>query len=135
MTTSATFATGHAIRTQVLGSAYVEKSTQGLDDFSRPFYELATEYCWGSVWGRPGLDRRTRSLLNLAMLSALNRSQEFKMHVRGAVNNGCSKEEVMETLLQVGIYCGVPAGAEAFRLAKEVFAEIAAEPAANGAAP
>ncbi len=125
------FETGLAVRTRVLGQAFVARSQGGLDDFSRPFYELAIEYCWGNVWAREGLDMRTRSLLNLAMLSSQNRSNEFRMHVRGAINNGCSKAEIRETLIQVAIYCGVPTGAESFKLAKEVFAEIESETTAQ----
>jgi 4-carboxymuconolactone decarboxylase len=94
------------------------------DDFSRPLQELVTEYCWGTVWSRPGLDRKTRSLLNLAMLTALNRPHEVKLHVRGALNNGCSKNDIMEVLLQTAIYCGVPAAMDSLRGAKEIFHEV-----------
>ncbi|HEY6864735.1 MAG TPA: 4-carboxymuconolactone decarboxylase [Burkholderiales bacterium] len=114
---------GLAVRREVLGSDYVERQLATADDFNRPLQDLLTEYCWGAVWARPQLPRKTRSLLNLAMLSALNRSTEFKTHVRGALKNGCTKDEIREVLLQVAIYCGAPAGVEAFRLAREVFAE------------
>jgi 4-carboxymuconolactone decarboxylase len=115
---------GLEVRKAVLGDAYVGAAMQGLDAFSKPLQELVTEYCWGAIWTRPGLDRRTRSLLNLAMLTALNRAHEFKLHVRGALTNGATRAEIMETLLQAAVYCGVPAGVEAFRLAREVFAEL-----------
>ena len=118
------FERGLEIRKSVLGAEFVEKSFQAADDFNRPMQELVTEYCWGAVWGREGLPRKTRSLLNLAMLSALNRPHELKMHVRGALTNGVSKEEITEVFLQVAIYCGVPAAVDAFRSAREVFAEL-----------
>ncbi len=117
------FENGLEVRRAVLGAAYVDKSIASADDFNRPMQELVTEYCWGAIWTRPGLDRKTRSLLNLAMLSALNRPHELKLHVRGALNNGVSKAEITEVFLQVAVYCGVPAAIESFRLAKEVFAE------------
>jgi 4-carboxymuconolactone decarboxylase len=115
---------GLAVRRAVLGPEHVDKSLGLADDFTRPIQELVTEYCWGEIWTRPGLDRRTRSLINLAMLTALNRSHEIRLHVRGALNNGVTKEEMMEVFMQCIIYCGVPAGMEAMRVAKEVFAEI-----------
>jgi len=115
---------GLEIRKAVLGKEFVEKSYNTADDFSRPLQELVTEYCWGAVWGREELPRKTRSMLNLAMLSALNRPHELKMHVRGALTNGVSREEIREVLLQVAIYCGVPAAVDAFRTAREVLAEI-----------
>lgn len=117
------FEQGLKTRRDVLGSAYVDKAIANADEFSKPLQELVTQYCWGDVWNRPGLDRKTRSLLNLAMLTALNRPHELKLHIRGALNNGVSKEEIRETFLQAAIYCGVPAGVESFRLAKEVFAQ------------
>jgi 4-carboxymuconolactone decarboxylase len=117
------FEKGIQIRREVLGAEHVEASTTA-DDFSRPLQELVTEYCWGTVWARPGLERKTRSLLNLAMLTALNRPHEVKLHLKGALNNGCSKNEIMEVLLQTAIYCGVPAAMHSFRLAKEVFQEV-----------
>lgn len=114
---------GLRIRREVLGAEYVDKSIATADDFNRPLQELVTEYCWGAVWSRPGLSRKMRSLINLAMLTALNRPHEVKLHLKGALNNGCSKEEIMEVLLQTAIYCGVPAAIDSFRLAREVFAE------------
>lgn len=118
------FEKGLAIRSAVLGKEYVDKSINSADSFNQPMQELVTEYCWGRVWGRDGLDRKTRSFLNLAMLSALNRPHEIKVHVRGAINNGLTREEICEVFLQVAIYCGVPAAVDSFRIAKEVFAEI-----------
>lgn len=120
------FDEGLAVRRAVLGSDYVDRSLAAADDFNRPMQELVTEYCWGEVWTRPGLPRQTRSLINLAMLTALNRPHEVKIHLKGALNNGCSKEEIMEVLLQTAIYCGVPAAIDSFRLAREVFAEAEA---------
>ena len=119
-----TFDKGLAIRRAVLGSEYVDKSIAAADDFTRPLQEIVTQYCWGEVWGRPNLERKTRSLLNLAMLSALNRPHEVQLHVRGALNNGVTKEEIREVFLQVAIYCGVPAAMDSFRIAKEVFTEM-----------
>ena len=119
-----TFDKGLDIRRAVLGSEYVDKSIAAADDFTRPLQEIVTQYCWGEVWGRPGLDRKTRSFLNLAMLSALNRPHEVKLHVRGALNNGVTKDEIREVFLQVAIYCGVPAAMDSFRIAKEVFKEM-----------
>ncbi len=119
-----TFDKGLAIRRAVLGSEYVDKSLAAADDFTRPLQEIVTQYCWGEVWGRPNLERKTRSLLNLAMLSALNRPHEVKLHVRGALNNGVTKDEIREVFLQVAIYCGVPAAMDSFRIAKEVFKEM-----------
>ena len=114
---------GLKVRREVLGADYVDKQIASADDFNRPMQNLVTEYCWGAIWNRPGLDRRTRSMLNLAMLSALNRHHEFKAHVKGAIKNGVTKQEITEVLLQVAIYCGVPAGVEHFRLAREAFKE------------
>ena len=121
--TTETYDKGLEIRRAVLGNVYVDKAMAAADDFNQPMQELVTEYCWGSVWGRPGLPRKTRSLLNLAMLSALNRSPELKLHVRGALTNGVTKNEIAEVFLQVAIYCGVPSAIDAFRTAREVFAE------------
>jgi 4-carboxymuconolactone decarboxylase len=115
---------GLAIRRAVLGAQYVDKSLQSADDFTQPMQELVTEYCWGEIWTRPGLDRRMRSFLNLVMLTALNRPHEIKLHIRGALNNGVTREEMREVFLQCAIYCGVPAALDAMRIAKEVFAEI-----------
>ncbi len=117
------FDEGLAVRRAVLGAEYVDKSIAGADDFNMAMQELVTEYCWGEIWTRPGLDRKTRSLINLAMLTALNRPHEVKIHLRGALNNGVTKDEIKEVLLQTAIYCGVPAAIDSFRLAREVFAE------------
>ncbi|OGA13676.1 MAG: 4-carboxymuconolactone decarboxylase [Betaproteobacteria bacterium RIFCSPHIGHO2_12_FULL_69_13] len=114
---------GLKTRREVLGAEWVDKSQASLDDFNRPFMELVNSYCWNDVWNRPGLDRKTRSMLNLAMLSALNRPHELKLHVNGALNNGLTKEQIREVFLQVAIYCGVPAAVEAFRIAREAFKE------------
>jgi 4-carboxymuconolactone decarboxylase len=118
------FEKGLAIRKSVLGAEYVDKSIAAADDFNRPLQELTTEYCWGWCWGREGLDKKTRSIINLAMISALNRPHELKMHVKGAIANGLTKDEIREVLLQVAIYCGIPAGVDSFRVAKEALAEI-----------
>lgn len=118
------FDQGLRTRREVLGADYVDRAIQNADDFNRPMQELVTQYCWGDVWSRPGLDRRTRSLLNLAMLTALNRPHELKLHVRGALNNGLSKDEIKEVFLQTAIYCGVPAAIDSFRVAREVFQEM-----------
>ncbi len=117
------FETGLAIRKAVLGEAFVDKAIANADDFTMPLQRLATEYCWGAVWGREELPKTTRSLLNLAMLSALNRSQELKTHVGGALRNGVSKTQIREPLPQVAIDCGVPAAVEAFRVARKAIAE------------
>jgi len=113
--------TGHKIRREVLGAGHVDRATANMDAFNRRFQEFMTEYCWGGVWSQPVLDRKQRSLNNLCILSALNRPEEFKAHVRGAINNGCSVDEISETLIQVTVYVGVPAGVNAFKLASEVF--------------
>ena len=117
------FEKGLEVRRAVLGKDFVDKSISDADDFTHPLQELITEYCWGSVWARPGLPLKTRSLINLAMLTALNRPREVKLHLLGALNNGCSKEEIMEVLLQTAIYCGIPAAVDSFRTAKEFFQE------------
>lgn len=114
---------GLVVRKEVLGAEYVERNVKAADDFSMPMQEYATEACWGWLWARPQFPRKTRSLINLAMLSALNRPHEFKVHVKGALTNGCTREEIREVLLQVAVYCGVPAGVEAFRLAREAMKE------------
>jgi 4-carboxymuconolactone decarboxylase len=111
---------GLKVRREVLGAEHVDRSMAGANAFTRPFQDLLNEYCWGQVWTRPGLDRRTRSLINLAMLTALNRPNELRLHVRGALNNGCTVEEIQEVLLQSAIYCGVPAALESFKVAREV---------------
>lgn len=118
------FDRGLALRKEVLGEDYVNRSMASADDFSMPMQELSTEYCWGKIWSRPGLSRRERSLLNIGMLSALNRPHELKLHVKAALNNGLSRDEIREALLQVAIYCGVPAGLDSTRLAREAFAEL-----------
>ena len=114
---------GLEIRRSVLGSEYVDNAIASADEFNQPMQELVTEVAWGTIWSRPGLPRKTRSLLNLAMLSALNRPHELKLHVRGALNNGVTKEEMQEVFLQVAVYCGAPAAIDAFRTAREVFSE------------
>jgi 4-carboxymuconolactone decarboxylase len=118
------FDKGLKIRREVLGADYVDASIRNADELTMPLQELVTQYCWGEIWTRPGLDRRTRSFLNLAMITALNRPHELKLHVRGAVNNGLTKEEIAEVFLQAAIYCGVPAAIDSFRIAKEVFKEM-----------
>jgi 4-carboxymuconolactone decarboxylase len=116
---------GLAVRREVLGAAYVDKALAEADELTQPLQELVTEYCWGAVWTRPGLPRKMRSLINLAMLTALNRPHEVRLHLRGALRNGCTKEEITEVLLQTAIYCGVPAAIDSFRIAREVFKEEA----------
>jgi 4-carboxymuconolactone decarboxylase len=118
-----TYETGLKIRSEVLGKEYVENAMKSADDFNKPFQEFVTEYCWGAGWGRPGLSRKERSMLNLAMLSILNRPHELKLHVRGALTNGLTKDQIREIFMHVAIYAGVPAGVDAFRQAREVFAE------------
>ena len=118
------FEKGLALRKQVLGAEYVEKSMASADSFSMPMQELSTEYCWGHVWTRPGLQLRERSLINIAMISALNRPHELKLHIKGALTNGVTREEIREVLMQVGIYAGIPAAVDSFRLAREAFAEL-----------
>jgi 4-carboxymuconolactone decarboxylase len=120
------FDKGLKTRREVLGADYVDNAIRNADEFNLPMQELVTQYCWGDVWNRPGLDRRTRSLLNLAMISALNRPHELKLHVRGALNNGVTKEEIQEVFLQVAVYCGMPAAIDGFRVAREAFKEMAA---------
>ncbi len=118
---------------EVLGAKHVDQSLGQVSEFSRPIQDLVTEYCWGAVWTRKGLDRKTRSLLNLAMLTALNRSHELGVHVRGAITNGCTESEIQETLLQTAIYAGVPAALESFRVAERVLKELQAAEAGKGA--
>ncbi len=130
---SARFDRGLETRRAVLGDGYVDKALAGADAFSWPMQRLATEYCWDEIWNRPGLDRKSRSVLNLGMIAALNRPHEFKAHVRGALANGLSREEIGEILLQIAVYVGIPAGVDSFRLAREAFAEIdAAADAVDG---
>ena len=121
---------GMEIRKKVLGASAVEHAMSSADDFNRPMQELSTEYCWGAVWGRDGLDHRTRSLINIAMIAALNRPHELRLHVKGARRNGVSVEEIREVLMQVAIYAGVPAGMDSFRNAKQALEEFAVEAAA-----
>jgi 4-carboxymuconolactone decarboxylase len=127
MKRSEKFERGLATRKAVLGAGYVDRSITDADDFSWPFQQLATEYCWDEIWNRPGLDWRSRSLLNLGMMSALNRPDEFKVHLRGSLATGLTKDEIQEVCLQVAIYCGMPAGREAFRLTREVFNDMGLE--------
>lgn len=119
-----TFQEGLDIRKEVLGAAHVERSLANVSEFSRPMQELVTEYCWGAVWSRDGLERKTRSLINLAMLTALNRGHELSVHVKGAINNGCTPEEIQEVLMQTAIYVGVPAALESFRIAETTLKEM-----------
>jgi 4-carboxymuconolactone decarboxylase len=118
-----TFEKGLEIRKSVLGAEFVEKSLASADDFNRPFQELVTEYCWGAIWGRETLPKKVRSMLNIAMLTALNRPHEVEMHLRGALRNGVTPDEIREVLMQAAIYCGVPAGVDSFRIARKVLAE------------
>ncbi len=121
--TDGTMDTGLKIRREVLGAEVIDQVMQNADDFTRPMQELVNEYCWGKIWSRPGLPRKTRSLLNLAMLTVLNRPQELKGHVNGALNNGATMEEIREVLLQAAIYCGVPAAQDSLRTAQAVLKE------------
>ena len=114
---------GLKTRREVLGAEYVDKSMATVDDFNQPFAELLNTYCWNDIWNRSGLPKQTRSMLNLAMLSALGKEHELKLHINGALNNGLTKEQIREVFLQVAIYCGVPAAVVSFRCAKEVFKE------------
>ena len=117
------FDSGMKTRREVLGAPWVDKSMATVDDFNQPFAELLNTYCWNDIWNRPGLPKQTRSMLNLAMLSALGKEHELKLHINGALNNGLTKEQIREVFLQVAIYCGVPAAVVSFRCAKEVFKE------------
>jgi 4-carboxymuconolactone decarboxylase len=125
------FKRGLALRREVLGPAYVDNSMSSANEFMMAFQHITTEWCWGYAWARPGLDRKTRSLMNLAMLTALNRAPEIKLHVRGALNNGVSVEEIKEALLHATVYCGIPAGLDAFKAANEVLKEMGAIAAAK----
>ncbi|WP_442583224.1 carboxymuconolactone decarboxylase family protein [Mesorhizobium sp. ASY16-5R] len=118
------FERGLKTRRAVLGSDYVDRSLEQADDFNWAMQQLTTEWCWDEIWNRPGIDRRTRSVLNLGMIAALNRPHELKLHVRGAINNGLTKDELKEIFLQIGVYCGVPAALDSFRIAKEVIKEM-----------
>ncbi|MDF0582867.1 4-carboxymuconolactone decarboxylase [Bradyrhizobium yuanmingense] len=115
---------GLEVRKAVLGEAYVNNALKNVDDFNRPFQEMLNEYCWGMVWGREELPRKTRSMLNIAMIAILNRQHEFRAHLKGALTNGVTREEIREILMQVAIYGGMPAAVDSFRIAREVFAEI-----------
>ena len=117
------FKAGLAVRRAVLGDAYVDKSLANADAFMAPIQQLITENAWGTVWTRDGLDRKTRSMLNLAMLTALNRPNELKLHLKGALNNGVTKEEICEIFLQAAVYCGAPAGLDSFKIAQQLFKE------------
>jgi 4-carboxymuconolactone decarboxylase len=121
------FDQGLKIRKEVLGKEYVEKALAAADEFSMPLQEMTTETCWGYIWGRDGLPRRDRSVINLAMISVLNRPNELKIHVKAALRNGLSKDEIAEIFLQVGCYAGIPAAVDSFRIAREAFAEYEAE--------
>lgn len=121
------FERGLQLRREVLGAEYVDRAMARADDFTRPMQELSTGWCWGEVWSRPGLSRRDRSLLNIGMISALNRPHELRLHIKAALGNGLSREEIREALLQVAIYCGVPAGMDSTRIAAEAIAEYDAE--------
>ena len=118
------FEKGLKVRKAVLGEEYVEKSLNSANHFTQAMQQLTTEWCWGEVWTREGLDRKTRSIINLSMLTALNRPHEIRVHVRGAINNGLSTDEIKEGFLQTAIYCGVPAAMDSFRIANEVFVEL-----------
>jgi 4-carboxymuconolactone decarboxylase len=120
------FEEGLQLRRQVLGSEYVDRSIGSANDFMMAFQHITTEWCWGYAWGRDTLDLKTRSMLNLAMLTALNRAAEIKLHVRGAINNGVTVEEIKEVLLHATVYCGIPAGLDAFKAANEVLTEMKA---------
>jgi 4-carboxymuconolactone decarboxylase len=121
------FERGLAVRREVLGTEYVDQSIAGADEFTRTMAEWSTAYCWGALWTRPGLDRRSRSIVNLAMISALNRPRELKLHIKAALKNGLTREEIKEIFLQVAVYAGVPAGIDSFRIAKEAFSEVHGE--------
>ena len=117
------FEAGLAARKAVLGEAYVERSLAQADDFNRDFQEVLTEFCWGACWGDETLSRQQRSLLNLGMIAALNRMEEWELHLRGAIRNGVSRAEIKAALMQIAIYCGMPTGVECFRIARRVLAE------------
>ncbi|MGV0813387.1 carboxymuconolactone decarboxylase family protein [Mycolicibacterium boenickei] len=119
-----TYDKGAKIRSEVLGADYVAEATRNVDAFNKPLQDLVTEYCWGAVWGRDDLPLKTRSMLNLAMISALNRPHELKTHIRAALTNGVTREEIREVFLQVAIYAGVPAAVDSFRLAREVITDL-----------
>lgn len=124
MTANDRYQNGLKTRSEVLGKAHVDRATARATDFDREFQQQITEYCWNDVWNRPGLERKTRSMLNIAMLAALGRDEEFKLHVRASKNTGVTRDEVKEILMQVSIYAGVPAANAAFRMAREVFEQV-----------
>ncbi len=117
---SQTYNEGMAVRRAVLGDEYVDAALAGVNELTEPLQDLVTEYCWGTIWTRDTLERKTRSLINIAMLSALNRPHEVEIHLRGAINNGCSPEEIREVILQVAVYCGVPAAIDTMKIAKRI---------------
>ena len=123
-----TYQRGLEIRSAVLGEAYVNRALADADEFDKPLQDLVTEYCWGAVWGRDGLPRKTRSMLNLAMIPILNRPNELRTHIKAALTNGVTREEICEIFLQVAIYAGVPAAVDSFRMAREAFAELDQSP-------
>jgi 4-carboxymuconolactone decarboxylase len=125
------FERGLAVRRQVVGEAYVNASLAAADEFSMPIQELATKYCWGEIWTRDDLPRKTRSLVNIGMITALNRPAELRHHIRGALRNGCTRVEIREVLLQTAVYCGLPAALDGFRVAREAFVEADAEAVAT----
>lgn len=125
------FEKGLKVRKEVLGEKHVNASLAAADELTAPLQKLVTEWCWGEVWTRPGLERKTRSFLNLAMLTALNRPHELKLHVRGAINNGVTEEEIVEVLLQAAVYCGVPAALDSMRVAAETIREMRKEKSAE----
>lgn len=122
---------GMKVRREVLGDAHVDRSMAQADDLTKPLQDLVIEYGWGATWARPGLDRRTRSFMNIAMLTALNRPHELAVHLKGALNNGCTREEIVEAVLQTGIYCGLPAALDSMRHVKQAFADADAAAAAE----
>jgi 4-carboxymuconolactone decarboxylase len=124
MSENTLFERGLAVRKEVLGEDYVNKSIAGADEFTRTMAEWSTEFCWGALWTRPGLDRRSRSIANLSMIAALNRPHELKLHVKAAIKNGLTRDEIKEVLLQVAVYAGVPAGIDSFRIARDAFKEL-----------
>ena len=127
MSESETYKAGLAVRKKVLGEKYVNESLANADDFMQPLQKFLTENAWGTVWVRDGLSLKTRSMLNLAMLTALNRPNELKLHIKGALNNGVTKEEMCEIFLQAAVYCGAPAGLDSFKIAQQVFKDEAAK--------
>lgn len=129
------YSTGMKIRREVLGDEYVDRALENTTDFNSDLQQLVTEYCWGALWGREGLSRKQRSLNNLCILSVLNRGHELETHLRGALRNGCTPDEIKETLLQVAVYAGVPAGVDAFRIASRVLAEEGVRRGNGGTGP